>query len=174
MSHSIHTTTGDVKTRPRTQLNVRQLPVAASPTLCTKTTAALYFTRLFIILSPPHLFLDSTALYQFSESSDRFLNRFPVTYQQLNHSVCSKHLLLKCDSIFNLFILIHCRQYPIATPSSRIALLERTSSQTRLPNQIIGGSRAISSSGRCPSSKMNTSGPRSLLAFFQSVQAFYS
>lgn len=74
-------------------LAVGELTVAACTTLRAEPATTLDLTGLLVVLAATHLFLDAAALYQFSESPYRFLNRFAITYQQLNHSLCSNSLV---------------------------------------------------------------------------------
>lgn len=70
-----------------THLGVRQLACPSRSSLGSQTAASFDFTGFFIEFAATHLLLDATSLYQFSESSDRLLNRFTVSYQQLYHTV---------------------------------------------------------------------------------------
>src|SRR4051812_11311019 len=48
--------------------------------------AASSFARLFVVFAPAHFFLDSAALDELAEATDRFLNAFAVAHVQLDHT----------------------------------------------------------------------------------------
>jgi len=50
----------------------------SAPTLCSQLIAAFGFAWLFVIFAATHFFFDAASLYQFSKTSDRFLDRFSV------------------------------------------------------------------------------------------------
>ena len=54
-------------------------PRAAGSAFGAKSGAAIGFARLLIVLATSHFLFDSTAFDEFPESSDCFLNCFPIS-----------------------------------------------------------------------------------------------
>src|SRR5690349_18180299 len=71
--------------RERSLLHAFEHARAATP--CSPQSGpASSFARLFVVFAPAHFFLDSAALNELAEATDRFLNAFAVPHVQLNHT----------------------------------------------------------------------------------------
>lgn len=68
------------------RLHPRQDQIAAGASLGAEACAAAGFTGLFVVFFATHLLFDTASFDQFSEATNRLLDRFPLPHVQLNHN----------------------------------------------------------------------------------------